>query len=76
MTDSRDGRYIFVGLPDGLAVLSAVDQQTVVQWEEEKVEITNIHVSYIPDHMYILCTVDDMGKSYLMRTQDLTHIEM
>eukprot|EP00058_Branchiostoma_floridae_P016131 XP_002601619.1 hypothetical protein BRAFLDRAFT_85812 [Branchiostoma floridae] len=65
MAHSVDGRYIFVGLPTGLAAFDAVSQVTLAVWEET-VEVTSLKVSLVGVQMYLLSTVDDMGASRLL----------
>ncbi|XP_078701623.1 WD repeat-containing protein 93-like [Branchiostoma floridae x Branchiostoma belcheri] len=62
---SVDGRYIFVGLPTGLAAFDAVSQVTLAVWEET-VEVTSLKVSLVGVQTYLLSTVDDMGASRLL----------
>ena len=42
MTDSVDGKYIFIGLPCGLVALDALAQNFLGSWEEEGAEVTYI----------------------------------
>ncbi|XP_070543569.1 WD repeat-containing protein 93-like isoform X2 [Ptychodera flava] len=66
MTDSKDGRYIFIGMPNGVVVIDAATQSKVTVWEEEGVDITSINVSLVSVQMYLLSTVDDMGVARLL----------
>jgi hypothetical protein len=63
LSDSKDGKFVFIGLPDGLAVIDAISQQTITVWEEEKTEIVVIKTSIMAGGQnYLLSTLDDMGK--------------
>ncbi|XP_077989361.1 WD repeat-containing protein 93-like [Glandiceps talaboti] len=61
LADSKDGRYIFTGLPNGLAIIDAASQSRLGQWEEDNVEITGMHVCLMTVQMYLIATIDDMG---------------
>ena len=61
MVDSKDGKYIFLGQPDGVAVIDASNQQTVTVWEDQSAAITSIHVTLLSDETYLLSTVDENG---------------
>ncbi|XP_023932289.1 WD repeat-containing protein 93 isoform X1 [Lingula anatina] len=75
LSDSIDGRYIFIGLPNGLAAVDAMTQQTVTTWEDDKIEVTQMQVSLIGVQTYLLCTVDDMGVSrFFAFAQDRIHL--
>lgn len=58
---SIDGKYIFIGMPNGIVVLEAVNHQEIVRWKEDKVEITKIDSFLISDQIYLLVSLDDMG---------------
>ncbi|KAJ8304577.1 hypothetical protein KUTeg_018160 [Tegillarca granosa] len=58
---SIDGKYIFIGMPNGIVVLEAVNHQEIVRWEEDKVEITKIDSFLISDQIYLIVSLDDMG---------------
>lgn len=61
MTDSVDGKYIFIGLPCGLVGLDALTQNFLGSWEEEGAEITYIHSYLLGPQIYLINTIDDMG---------------
>ncbi|XP_041365295.1 WD repeat-containing protein 93-like isoform X2 [Gigantopelta aegis] len=61
MTNSVDGRYIFVGLPNSLTVMDAMTQRIVTSWEEDQLEITQIKAHIMGVQTYLIVTVDDMG---------------
>ncbi|XP_064649847.1 WD repeat-containing protein 93-like isoform X2 [Lineus longissimus] len=62
LADSKDGKFVFIGLQDGLAVVDATNQQTITIWEEEKTEIVTIKTSIMAGGQnYVLSTLDDMG---------------
>ena len=64
MTNSVDGRYIFVGLPNSLTVMDAMTQQVVTSWEEDQLEITQMKAHIIGVQTYLIVTVDDMGEDW------------
>ena len=64
MTDSVDGKYIFIGLPCGLVALDALAQNFLGSWEEEGAEVTYIQSYQIGPELYLINTIDDMGKDY------------
>ncbi|CAH1797468.1 unnamed protein product [Owenia fusiformis] len=61
LKSTADGKYLFVGLTDGVAALDASSNTTIAQWEVEGVEISSLHISKPTDECYLLSTVDDMG---------------
>nr|XP_006821252.1 PREDICTED: WD repeat-containing protein 93-like [Saccoglossus kowalevskii] len=61
LADSIDGRYIFIGLPNGLAVIDAASQSKVAHWQDDNVEITSMNVCLMSVQMYLIATIDDMG---------------
>lgn len=64
MTDSVDGKYIFIGLPCGLVALDALEQTFHGSWEEEGAEITFIKSYLLGPQSYLINTIDDMGMVY------------
>ena len=62
MADSKDGRYVIMGMTNGLVVIDAHTQHVVAHWKQDGVEITTIQVSSLGDQLYLLSTIDDMGK--------------
>ena len=63
MTDSVDGKYIFIGLPCGLVALDAIAQNFLGSWEEEGAEVTYIRSYLLGPEIYLINTIDDMGKN-------------
>lgn len=61
MASSTDGKYIFFGLPNGLAAMDALTQDHLHSWHEEKVQITNIQCCAIGSEYHLITTLDDMG---------------
>ncbi|KAK6188663.1 hypothetical protein SNE40_004797 [Patella caerulea] len=61
LTDSVDGRYVFIGLPNGIVVIDSLTQETVSTWDEEKVDIAHIKCHLIGVQTYLLVTIDEMG---------------
>ncbi|XP_062569540.1 WD repeat-containing protein 93-like isoform X6 [Saccostrea cucullata] len=59
--DSVDGRYIFIGLPRGLAAVDSLTQERVATWEEESVDIHYVKAYLIGVQVYLVTTIDDMG---------------
>ncbi|XP_071103091.1 WD repeat-containing protein 93-like isoform X2 [Haliotis cracherodii] len=65
LADSGDGRYIFIGLPNGLSVMDASTQKPVTIWEEDNMEIVNIRSHVMGVQTYLIVTLDDMGTGRL-----------
>ncbi|XP_005089078.1 WD repeat-containing protein 93 isoform X2 [Aplysia californica] len=65
LKESVDGKYIFVGLPNGLAVMETQTQTQLHAWEEEHAEITDIKTYLISPDWHLIVTVDDMAISRL-----------
>ncbi|XP_061173188.1 WD repeat-containing protein 93-like isoform X1 [Saccostrea echinata] len=59
--DSVDGRYIFIGLPRGLAAVDSLTQERIATWEEESVDIHYVKAYLIGVQVYLVTTIDDMG---------------
>ena len=68
LQESVDGKYIFIGLPNGLAVMDAVTQAEVHRWEEEHAEISTISAHAIAPNWHLIATVDDMGRMTFFTT--------
>ncbi|XP_078314184.1 WD repeat-containing protein 93-like isoform X3 [Crassostrea virginica] len=64
--DSVDGRYIFIGLPRGLAAVDVQTQEKVASWEEESVDIHYVKAYLIGVQVYLVVTIDDMGFARLL----------
>ena len=62
LAGTLDGHYIVVGRTDGLVVIAADNQRIVASWVDNRVEITNIHLSSLDENSYLICTIDDLGK--------------
>lgn len=62
MNNSPDGQYIFVGLPCGLIVTEALTQQVICSWEAENAEMSYIKSYTLAPQIYMITTIDDMGK--------------
>jgi hypothetical protein len=56
-----DGRYIFIGLPRGLAAVDVLTQEKVAAWEEDSVDIHYVKAYLIGVQVYLVVTIDDMG---------------
>ncbi|XP_043934247.1 WD repeat-containing protein 93 isoform X2 [Protopterus annectens] len=65
VTTSQDGRYIFAGLPSGIAAFSASTYSLVCTWEAKNVVITSIFITHSGKQLYLLATIDDMGLARL-----------
>ncbi|XP_046350469.2 WD repeat-containing protein 93-like isoform X7 [Haliotis rufescens] len=65
LADSGDGRYIFIGLPNGLSVMDASTQKPITIWEEDNMEIVNIRSHVMGVQTYLIVTLDDMGTGRL-----------
>ncbi|OWF46969.1 WD repeat-containing protein 93 [Mizuhopecten yessoensis] len=65
VTCSSDGKVVFVGLPNGIAVLDSVTQNRICAWEEDKVEIIRLKTYPIAENMYLIISLDDMGLARL-----------
>ncbi|XP_050402874.1 WD repeat-containing protein 93 isoform X2 [Patella vulgata] len=61
LTDSVDGRYVFIGLSNGIVAIDSLTQETVATWDEEKVDIVHIKCHLIGVQTYLLVTIDEMG---------------
>ncbi|XP_030045547.1 WD repeat-containing protein 93 isoform X2 [Microcaecilia unicolor] len=59
------GRYIFVGLTNGLVVFSTPSYIRICGWEAAEVEISIISACQVPDQSYLIGTVDNMGTARL-----------
>ncbi|XP_048736712.1 WD repeat-containing protein 93-like isoform X3 [Ostrea edulis] len=64
--DSVDGRYIFIGLPRGLAAVDVLTQEKMATWEEDSVDIHYIKAYLIGVQVYLIVTIDDMGFARLL----------
>ncbi|XP_067664701.1 WD repeat-containing protein 93-like isoform X3 [Haliotis asinina] len=65
LADSGDGRYVFIGLPNGLSVMDASTQKPITIWEEDNMEIVNIRSHVMGVQTYLIVTLDDMGTGRL-----------
>ncbi|KAL5005326.1 hypothetical protein ScPMuIL_018782 [Solemya velum] len=61
LAESGDGRYVFLGLMNGLAVIDALSHAPIARLEETGMEITSLVAYSIGQHIYMLVTIDDMG---------------
>ncbi|NWT78365.1 WDR93 protein, partial [Lanius ludovicianus] len=59
------GKYIFVGLSDGLAAFNKCDFKDVCAWGAAKTEICAIHALDLGNECHILLAVDEMGLVWL-----------
>ncbi len=62
MCESTDGRYLFIGLPNGLAIINAANQFPVASWEGSEAGIEIIKACIIGVQVYFVATVDANGK--------------
>ncbi|BFY98690.1 hypothetical protein BsWGS_01730 [Bradybaena similaris] len=60
LTPSADSKYLFVGLPNGLAVLDVATLSSVQQWEQDRTEITSIKSYPFGSNYNLIMTQDDM----------------
>lgn len=67
LAESEDGKYVFVGLSNGLAAMDAQTQGAVGRWEEEGAEIVTVvcHSMSATQSHYLLTTIDDMAVARL-----------
>lgn len=61
LTCSEDGRYLSLGHSRGLSLWCASSLTCVADWQEDRVEITSIHMTRTAEMAYLLATIDDMG---------------
>ncbi|NWW19147.1 WDR93 protein, partial [Falcunculus frontatus] len=59
------GKYIFVGLSEGLAAFSTGDFKDVCAWDAAKTEICAIHALDLGNECHVLLAVDEMGLVWL-----------
>lgn len=55
------GKYIFVGLSEGLAAFTVFSWEEVCAWDAVKTEICGIHTLDLENEHHILLAVDEMG---------------
>ncbi|CAG5123479.1 unnamed protein product, partial [Candidula unifasciata] len=60
LTPSVDGMYLFVGLPNGLAVMDVASLSSVDCWEHNRTEITSIKSYVLGSKCHLVITQDDM----------------
>lgn len=61
LAPSADGKYLFVGLPNGLAVVDVATLSSVQHWEQDRIEITSIKSYLFGSNYNLIMTQDDMG---------------
>ncbi|XP_069766919.1 WD repeat-containing protein 93 [Narcine bancroftii] len=66
LASSADGRYIFVGLSEGVAIFNMKDHTVKMVWKKEDIEIVDLHVKSAEGQLYLVAAVDDMGLAYLL----------
>ncbi|NWV92509.1 WDR93 protein, partial [Machaerirhynchus nigripectus] len=59
------GKYVFVGLSEGLAAFNTCDFKDVCAWDAAKTEICAIHALDLGNECHVLLAVDDMGLVWL-----------
>ncbi|OPJ70469.1 WD repeat-containing protein 93 [Patagioenas fasciata monilis] len=59
------GKYIFVGLSEGLAAFTVFNWEEVCAWDAVKTEICAIHALDLENEHHILLAVDEMGLVWL-----------
>ncbi|KFQ87226.1 WD repeat-containing protein 93, partial [Phoenicopterus ruber ruber] len=59
------GKYIFVGLSEGLAAFKVSDCKEVCAWDAAKTEICAIEASDLGNERHVLLAVDEMGLVWL-----------
>ena len=62
LCESSDGRYLFIGLPDGLSVINAGSQLPVGSWEKSDAEIVLIKACLIGVQTYLVAAIDSNCK--------------
>ncbi|NXG01344.1 WDR93 protein, partial [Sakesphorus luctuosus] len=55
------GKYIFVGLSEGLAAFNTCDCKDVCAWDAVKSEVCAIHASDLGNECHVLLAADEMG---------------
>lgn len=55
------GKYVFVGVSEGLAAFSTCDFKDVSAWDAAKTEICAIHALDLGNECHVLLAVDEMG---------------
>ncbi|NXE31275.1 WDR93 protein, partial [Ptilorrhoa leucosticta] len=59
------GKYVFVGLSEGLAAFHTRDFKDVCAWDAAKTEICAIHALDLGNECHVLLAVDEMGLVWL-----------
>ncbi|NXI83977.1 WDR93 protein, partial [Rhipidura dahli] len=59
------GKYVFVGLSEGLAAFNTCDFKDVCAWDAAKTEICAIHALDLGNECHVLLAVDEMGLVWL-----------
>ncbi|NXM45173.1 WDR93 protein, partial [Gymnorhina tibicen] len=59
------GKYVFVGLSEGLAAFNTCDLKDVCAWDATKTEICAIHALDLGKECHVLLAVDEMGLVWL-----------
>ncbi|NWU25936.1 WDR93 protein, partial [Dyaphorophyia castanea] len=59
------GKYVFVGLSEGLAAFNTCDFKDVCAWDAAKAEICAIHALDLGNECHVLLAVDEMGLVWL-----------
>ncbi|NXS19664.1 WDR93 protein, partial [Mystacornis crossleyi] len=59
------GKYVFVGLSEGLAAFNTCDFKHVCAWDAAKTEICAIHALDLGNECHVLLAVDEMGLAWL-----------
>ncbi|NXB25461.1 WDR93 protein, partial [Rhagologus leucostigma] len=59
------GKYVFVGLSEGLSAFNTCDFKDVCAWDAAKTEICAIHALDLGNECHVLLAVDEMGLVWL-----------
>ncbi|NXA69171.1 WDR93 protein, partial [Mohoua ochrocephala] len=62
---AASGKYVFVGLSEGLAAFNTCDFKDVCAWDAAKTEICAIHALDLGKECHVLLAVDEMGLVWL-----------
>ncbi|NXS85372.1 WDR93 protein, partial [Erpornis zantholeuca] len=62
---AASGKYVFVGLSEGLAAFNTCDFKDVCAWDRAKTEICAIHALDLGNECHVLLAVDEMGLVWL-----------
>ncbi|XP_072037807.1 WD repeat-containing protein 93-like isoform X2 [Amphiura filiformis] len=58
LCESTDGRYLLIGLPNGLAIINAANQLPVASWEQSDAGFETVKSCLIGVQVYFVATID------------------